>query len=55
MFFWLTFKRGPHGSGTNLTRTDVLEMEMSELLWHWDFLWKVWDKEAEAIRRGNSR
>lgn len=48
MSFWLIFKRGPHGSGLNLTRSDVLEMEFDELSWYWKFLWEVWDEETKA-------
>lgn len=25
-------------------------MEMDEILWHWKFLWEVWDKETAAHR-----
>lgn len=54
-FFWLTYKRAPNGTGTNLTRNDLLEMDMEEILWHWKFLWDVWDKENEAERRSGGR
>lgn len=48
MTFWLTFKRGPYGSGTNLTRADVLDMEWEEIRYHWKMLWEVWDAEKSA-------
>ena len=48
MLFWLTFKRGPHGSGTNLGYQDVMEMEFSEIRFYWKFLWRVWDAEKDA-------
>ena len=45
LFFWLTFKRPHSGSGTNLTHSDVLDMEYDELRWYWDQLWRVWESE----------
>lgn len=53
--FWLTFKRAPHGTGTNLTRGDVLAMEMSEILQWWQMLRDAWDKEDAALRRSAKR
>lgn len=50
--FWLTFKRPPNGTGTNLTRNDVLEMDLEEVLWWWKFLREAWDAEDNANRRG---
>ena len=52
MCFWLTFKRGPHGSGTNLSRSDVMDMELTEIRYYWDMLWKVWDAENAAAKSG---
>ena len=54
MTFWLTFKRGPHGSGTNLSRSDVMEMELEEIRYYWKMLWDVWDAEKNASK-GSSR
>jgi len=51
VMFWLTYKRAPHGSGTNLTRGDVLEMEMGEILQWWKRLQEAWDAEDRAERR----
>lgn len=48
--FWLTYKRAPHGTGTNLTRGDVLEMEMQEIIAWWDKLRETWDAEDKANR-----
>lgn len=50
--FWLTYKRAPHGSGTNLTRGDVLGMEMGEILETWKRLTDAWDAEDRANRKG---
>jgi hypothetical protein len=52
LLFWLTYKRAPNGTGTNLSRSDCLDMEMEELLWNWQFLRDVWDEEDKAARRG---
>jgi hypothetical protein len=51
LMFWLTFKRPPHGSGTNLTRRDVLDMEVQEIMQWWEELQDVWDKEDAALRQ----
>lgn len=51
MMFWLTYQRGPYGTGTNLTRGDVLDMHFDEMLWHWSFLREVWDEEEKAMKR----
>lgn len=55
MVFWLTYQRGPYGTGTNLTRHDVMEMEFDEILWTWEFLQEVWDAEQKAMRSASSR
>ena len=53
--FWLTYKRAPHGTGTNLTRSDLLDMEVGEILQWWEDLQEVWDKEDAALRKANRR
>ena len=50
--FWLTYKRAPHGTGTNLTRADIAGMELSEILWWWKQLRETWDEEDKANRKG---
>lgn len=51
LMFWLLYHRPPHGSGTGLTRADVLDMEMDEIMWWWKFLREAWDAEDTASRR----
>lgn len=53
--FWLTYRRAPHGSGTNLTRGDVLSMEMQEIMEWWKLLLEVWDLEDKAERKSAKR
>lgn len=52
ILFWLTYRRAPNGTGTNLTRSDVMDMEFAEVLWWWKFLRDVWRVEDQAARRG---
>jgi len=49
--FWLTYQRGPYGTGTNLTRADVLDMEFAEIIWSWEYLREVWDAEETAMKK----
>lgn len=55
LIFWLMYRRGPHGTGTNLTRTDILDMPVDEILWTWEYLREVWEEETRAIRAQHSR
>ena len=52
--FWLTYKRWPEATGTNLTMTDILDMEVGDILWRWQYLGRVWEKE-DAARKQQSR
>jgi len=52
MIHWLTFRRAPHGTGTNLTWHDCMAMGLDELLAHWSFLREAWDAEDSASKRG---
>lgn len=53
IIFWLTYKRAPDGTGTNLTRNDCLAMEMSEILWWWEMLQEAWKAEDAARARAS--
>ena len=48
--FWLTYKRAPNATGTNLTRADVLDMEFDEITDHWTRLMDAWESENQRLR-----
>ncbi len=55
LLFWLNYHRPPDGTGTTLTRQDLLNMEFEEIVWTSNFLTKQWDAETNANRKAARR